>query len=1141
MPPEDYIDPLLSLEERVNAKRRSREGYGLPILGPYDAYQIGGPLSMNTFEGQLDFLYDVMPWRAVDRMADRQQDVTKRAIEGQDETGVWQWRMTPEERGLTMLDAADAVGWGVDAPFLAAGAYRHGIRPGAEILENLGEVAMQNYRQAAPGPLGMEAGYIGGQRSAAADMGALDRAIEMKQAGALDDQVYEETGWWLGHPDNQIDIADPTSRMIVPSVNNRGTEGAPTVYAPGARFEIDDSQGVFNWPRATGMFGGKFQMKGNKGDLQRKWSGTLGEIYDDPELYRHYPELADAPVHLRIGTSDSALVDTRGAMDGGDGRPSIRITARESSINDMLKAKPGASLGERNPLSSLKHEIQHLIQMAEDHARGGSVEEFPNAWLSKKDFEAESEAFAGESYIDLVEDMDRRFKNTHNTDLGLQQTIINYFEKGNGQELSLTGYKRLAAKLVDKMRIKGVPDEDIEQFAKDVLMPLGIKIRNRDPLRRYTRLGGEVEARLVEKRAHLTPEERMQSPFWDNAGGFDEDGHWMPLAQAKKGYLGPDTRWEDQLMLREADHWYDLPSGQLKDPDAGPEDLAWVPPSQEEIDAFLVDLEQAARNKADMDPYIKNPPPKSPEDLTWDSPLNNKPKIHPEEFDPDLTFYHGTPRQLDKPYEQLLPGRPDIGREAVFVSPRPAVAEQFMGYVSPKDPATLGPTTKATLEDPNTPEQAKKELVEGLGGGSIYPVQAAPGRVFDAGKLRRQEADELLAHIMLNEDRYNSFSQIKGDGSMAIDPLDPDESYQRIWDYLKSGQWEVVENPVVQEWIKDKGYDSFRVIEGAGDFVGNLGVYDPDRVRSAIRAVKGDPVRYDVEDLKVTPNVPQVPLERVDPPRGKPGTLKGLLGKRTEKRLSEYAKAGEEAGRGWYNLDPLRRQFIEELGPVEGNRQFGRYTEFLAATSPREKVKQNVKRGSLFHYLDRRGKKFAHLRNPGKGDYPSEEIPAGYGSLGHETQRHLLADLEGGGRFSSLTRPKTSSFAENLAGNQAPMTIDTHNIAALTGGKWKRSPSVGEYKYIEQFESDIADKLGMTPAQFQASVWVGAGEDTGVADVRPFIDVFNDVVVETAKKRGITPMEALKEFIRGEKPLLGLAAALSSGTIALESEENDGV
>ena len=60
----------------------------------------------------------------------------------------------------------------------------------------------------------------------------------------------------------------------------------------------------------------------------------------------------------------------------------------------------------------------------------------------------------------------------------------------------------------------------------------------------------------------------------------------------------------------------------------------------------------------------------------------------------------------------------------------------------------------------------------------------------------------------------------------------------------------------------------------------------------------------------------------------------------------------------------------------------------------------------------------------------------------------------------------------------------------------------------------------MSPAQFQANVWMGAG--TGVADDRPFMDVFNMVLERTAKKHGVSKEKALKDFINAESPLWNL-------------------
>jgi hypothetical protein len=287
---------------------------------------------------------------------------------------------------------------------------------------------------------------------------------------------------------------------------------------------------------------------------------------------------------------------------------------------------------------------------------------------------------------------------------------------------------------------------------------------------------------------------------------------------------------------------------------------------------------------------------------------------------------------------------------------------------------------------------------------------------------------------------------------------------------------------------------------------------------------------FDLSNLDRVPDVPQKPLERYDPPRGRPSNLDTLLTDETADRLAGYAAKGEKVGgKSWYNTSPLRDAFIEELGPQVGGQQFDRYMDFVAATSPRSKVDGNIRRASYFRQLDNQGQQFADLSNA--------DLPQGYGHLAHETQNYMLRDLKDGGHFQALNRPKVSSFAENLKGNQAPMTIDTHNMAAVTGNfKNKKSPSDTQYKYLEEFQGDIAAQMNMTPAQFQASVWMGA--DTGVADARPFMEVFDDVVARTAKRDKKTKKEVLTDFIQGKAPLYSMAGAstIAAGSLIAPQE-----
>lgn len=276
------------------------------------------------------------------------------------------------------------------------------------------------------------------------------------------------------------------------------------------------------------------------------------------------------------------------------------------------------------------------------------------------------------------------------------------------------------------------------------------------------------------------------------------------------------------------------------------------------------------------------------------------------------------------------------------------------------------------------------------------------------------------------------------------------------------------------------------------------------------------------------PMVEQASLERYVAPRGMPKSIPNLINKESVERLAETARRGSEmGGMEWYNLEPLRMAYVDKLGEIEGNARFKRFTEFVAATSPRSTVSSNIRRASLFDSLDRQGVDFSQMTNA--------DMPTGYGHIAHNTQMSLLGDLANGGSFSSVNRPKTSGFGENLYGNWKPLTSDTHNMSAVRGDpSIKKSPTKAEYKYIEDAQTEIADRLGITPAQIQANIWLAG--DTGVADSRPFIAVFDDVLKRTAKKNNTTSSQALHDFIVNGKPLFGMGA-LTTAIAQLKDDE----
>lgn len=288
-----------------------------------------------------------------------------------------------------------------------------------------------------------------------------------------------------------------------------------------------------------------------------------------------------------------------------------------------------------------------------------------------------------------------------------------------------------------------------------------------------------------------------------------------------------------------------------------------------------------------------------------------------------------------------------------------------------------------------------------------------------------------------------------------------------------------------------------------------------------------------LEDLRAVPNVPQVPITtRPIPARGVPADVTQAV-KRNRRSFEDAVERGmDNGGLEWYNLDPLRQDYIAELGEEAGNREFARFTQHLAATSPRATVAQNTRRAAAFSLINRHG-----LEVPDDQSLLTNVGPT-LGHLAHRTA-HIpsVRDIERYGTMSAndevlLRRPKTSSFGENLRGNYEPVTIDAHNLSA-----WGLPSSRADaaYDVLERQQKEIAAKLGIRPAQVQSSAWIGAADETKVADPRPFMQVFQDVLGESAKRQGLPPDIVYQRFLRGTGAL-GLAGLLG-GTAAQETPD----
>lgn len=103
---------------------------------------------------------------------------------------------------------------------------------------------------------------------------------------------------------------------------------------------------------------------------------------------------------------------------------------------------------------------------------------------------------------------------------------------------------------------------------------------------------------------------------------------------------------------------------------------------------------------------------------------------------------------------------------------------------------------------------------------------------------------------------------------------------------------------------------------------------------------------------------------------------------------------------------------------------------------------------------------------------------------------------------------------------------------------WADTPAATEYGAYEDMAREVAKRYDMTPAQFQAALWMGAGDITGLADESQgtFMELFRRSLDKRAKERGLTRGQMLKDFVVNRAPL-AVTGAAPVGLLAMQPEE----
>jgi len=379
-------------------------------------------------------------------------------------------------------------------------------------------------------------GIIIGRKAKTFDEGAAKQYLENKTAGAPKETNWALTGTGqtpLGDVVQEIDDSGAYLKSTIPVV-----EEPKVIYS-----RLED----MTKRNADGLDEVAYKQTRDEYARQMDRAVRLGNIFEHPELYKAYPEIAD----MRV----SGLYETTGRLRGSLSPGENRIRVKSSADPDQQR-------------STLLHEIQHAIQFKEGFPLGGNTSQAEAAVdaAMRRDMsgptreKAVYNAIAAEvGQVNRVR-YARRLKELSTSETITPRRIFNqagWYEHGDKirQELgpmpkrSGEEQKRWLRDAADRLYrhedAKGRFDSPYHDLSdRDLVNMLRRQERKLDkqqpklkeffdqenrwrrinqlgPGEKYLAHGGEAESRLVQARRDLNPVERkVYYPFGERDAGY---------------------------------------------------------------------------------------------------------------------------------------------------------------------------------------------------------------------------------------------------------------------------------------------------------------------------------------------------------------------------------------------------------------------------------------------------------------------------------------------------------------------------------------------------------------------------------------------------------------------------------------------
>ncbi len=228
------------------------------------------------------------------------------------------------------------------------------------------------------------------------------------------------------------------------------------------KFEIDDSKSAFDLSKAKTW--------SNPDNTYSYQYDETKNIVDHPELFSQYPN--EGGINMRI--------DRLGAKGSYDPNNGIMINKGMLDNNDKQ--------------STALHELQHAIQQREGFQRGGNP--------------SMADEVVNDLRNEIYQPLSRQQKTIENSK-EYENLVDRYKSEGlRGLKARKKAYSDLGGDEIDAQQLKAA--EKIDRITRGELD------QSTNPNRVYQRLAGEAEARLVQTRMNMTPDERRARPPWQD-------------------------------------------------------------------------------------------------------------------------------------------------------------------------------------------------------------------------------------------------------------------------------------------------------------------------------------------------------------------------------------------------------------------------------------------------------------------------------------------------------------------------------------------------------------------------------------------------------------------------------------------------